>query len=141
MSCSEEPTSPEIPVIELIGSIPQDIYFTASDYDARYEVDEYAYGDSVFVQTFERGIMPLHAPLWIYAHYSGDKEMFMMYSRRHIIPEDAMFVYSFLPNTDTGAMPFNGTLRVLADGDSITAYYFSQTQMRIVHTGVRIGNP
>ena len=57
------------------------------------------------------------------------------------VPEAYLVVIAVLPDTMTGygPFPFDGTFTVTTGGDSITAYYFSQTHGQLISAGARIG--
>ncbi|MFC1539923.1 hypothetical protein ACFL41_00370 [Gemmatimonadota bacterium] len=141
MSCSDNPTTPDESDV-FTEDDRQVLFFTDSIPNTWYPVESYAIGDSVYITALEfDNLKPGFAPLWIYAHESRDKEMYLMHSYHHIIPETERWRFSILPNAETGISPFNGVLRVMATGDSITAHYFSQTLEKMVTVGARIGGP
>ncbi len=133
----EEPEDDQVPITH------HWIYFTDSDF--RYPVEQYAYGDSIYIWVPEgRNLRPTLSPVWLYSYGHTDKEVFLMDDDRgppHPIPEDYVVAIAVLPDTMTGygPFPFDGTFTVHTGGDSITAYYFSQTHGQLISTGARIG--
>ncbi len=117
----------------------QDIFFTHSDYNATNPAFTYSYDDSLYLVTFERNNYHLpYCPIWIYSETTGDKELYLASYHQHIIPEYSTYRLSLLPSTTNGNMRFDGILNIYASGDSITAYFFSQTQQILKFVGATI---
>ena len=132
----EEPEDDQVVITHKIGFIDSDFIGPA--------VEQYAYGDSIYIRALEKNLWPTYSPVWLYSYRHHDMEVFLMDDdRAPSLPifEAYMVVIAVLPDTMTGygPFPFDGTLTVTTGGDSITAYYFSQTHGQIISAGVRIG--
>ena len=132
----EEPEDDPVVITHKIGFIDSDFTGPA--------VEQYAYGDSIYIRALENNLWPTYSPVWLYSYRHHDMEVFLMDDDRAPslpIYEAYMVVIAVLPDTMTGygPFPFDGTLTVTTSGDSITAYYFSQTHGQLIYAGVRIG--
>lgn len=123
----EEPEDDPVVISQKIGFIDSDFTGPA--------VEQYAYGDSIYIRALENNLWPTYSPVWLYSYRHHDRAPSLP------IYEAYMVVIAVLPDTMTGygPFPFDGTLTVTTGGDSITAYYFSQTHGQLIYAGARIG--
>ena len=144
VGCSDKPTeSSPLPPEDDQVLITHKIFFTDSDFLGS-PIEQYAYGDSVYLKAFENRLWPTYSPVWLYSYVHGDMEVFLMDDDRApplLFYEYYLVVTAVLPDTMTGygPFPFDGTFTVTTGGDSITAYYFSQTHGQLITAGARIG--
>lgn len=143
--CSKS-TSPN-PPLDNEQSLQTILAFTDSTYMIQNSVTQYTLGDSVYVvaREFDQGdaflVVPPTFPLWVYSKDLGDVELF--YLSRDTIPYATTFNLvatgaAFRPIINSAPHIFDGLIEIAANGDSLTAYYFSPTIKKLISVSAEI---